>query len=59
MLIPEYKPASAATQATQSLTKLTELDQYKKMRAATTDKVIMVLFSAGWDDASKVLQEMV
>lgn len=34
------------------------MDQYKKLRAATTDKVILVLFSAAWDDASKVLQEM-
>ena len=57
MLIPEYKAASATFTA--EFTHLTELDQYKKLRAATTDKAIAILFVADWDDASKVLKEMV
>ena len=56
MLIPEYKPASAA--ATAEFVQLTQLDQYKKLRAATTDKVIVILFSADWDESSRVLKEM-
>lgn len=55
MLIPEYKKEASTAQ----LVNLTELDQYKKIRAATTDKVICVLFVADWDDSSKVLKEMV
>ena len=58
MLIPEYKSASAAA-TTAEFTQLTELDQYKKLRAATTDKVIAVLFTASWDDSSNILQQMV
>ncbi len=57
MLIPEYKAASADVKT--ELTQLNELDQYKKLRTATTDKVIAILFSADWDEASKVLKEMV
>ena len=55
MLIPEYKKEASTAQ----LVNLTELDQYKKIRAVTTDKVICVLFVADWDDSSKVLKEMV
>ena len=58
MLIPEYKAASA-TAATAEFTQFTELDQYKKLRAATTDKVIAVLFTADWDESSGILKQMV
>ena len=59
MLIPEYKSAANTTAAKAEFTQLTELDQYKKLRAATTDKVIAVLFTASWDDSSRILQQMV
>ena len=60
MLIPEYKSATAqSAAATAECTQLTELEQYKKIRAATTDKIILVLFSASWDESSRILQEMV
>jgi thioredoxin-like negative regulator of GroEL len=55
MLIPEYKKEAP----TCALTNLTDLDQYKKLRAATTDKVICVLFVADWDDSSNILKKMV
>ena len=55
MLIPEYKSANTAA-PTAELTQLTELDQYKKLRAATTDKIIAVLFTASWDEPSRILQ---
>ena len=58
MLIPEYK-AAQATESQACFTQLGEIDQYKKLRTATTDKVIAVLFTAEWDEASKVLKEMV
>ena len=58
MLIPEYKSATAAASPNADFTHLTELDQYKKLRAATTDKVIAILFAADWDDSSRVLKEM-
>ena len=58
MLIPEYKSATSAP-SNQEFTQLTELDQYKQLRAATTDKVIAVLFTASWDDSSRILQQMV
>ena len=54
MLIPEYKAASAPA-TTAEFTKLTEVDQYKSLRAATTDKIILVLFTAEWDEASRIL----
>ena len=54
MLIPEYKSATSAP-SNQEFTQLTELDQYKQLRAATTDKVIAVLFTASWDDSSRIL----
>ena len=57
MLIPEYKAASAPA-TTAEFTKLTEVDQYKSLRAATTDKIILVLFTAEWDEASRILHQM-
>ena len=57
MLIPDYKKGGDV--AAPEFTNFVELDQYKKVRTATTDKVICVLFAAPeWDDASRVLKDM-
>jgi len=58
MLIPEYKSANAAP-STAEFTQLTQVDEYKKLRAATTDKIILVLFTADWDESSRILHQMV
>ena len=57
MLIPEYKPASAAGGKSE-FTQFETLDQYKKLRTATTDKAILVLFAAEWDESSQLLKQM-
>lgn len=56
MLIPEYNAKSAPIP---QLTTFTHMEEYEKLRKATTDKLILILVAAEWDDASKLLLQMV
>ena len=56
MLIPEY---TTKTSATPQLTSLTSLEEYEKLRQSTTDKLLLILVTAEWDDSSKLLLEMI
>ena len=56
MLIPEY---TTKTSATPQLTLLTSMEEYEKLRQSTTDKLLLILVTAEWDDSSKLLLEMI
>ena len=56
MLIPEY---TTKTGATPQLTPLTSMEEYEKLRQSTTDKLLLILVTAEWDDSSKLLLEMI
>ncbi len=56
MLIPEY---TTKTSATPQLTSLTNMEEYEKLRQSTTDKLLLILVTAEWDDSSKLLLEMI
>ncbi len=56
MLIPEY---TTKTSATPQLTSLTTMEEYEKLRQSTTDKLLLILVTAEWDDSSKLLLEMI
>ena len=56
MLIPEY---TTKTSATPQLTSLTSMEEYEKLRQSTTDKLLLILVTAEWDDSSKLLLEMI
>ena len=60
MLIPEYKAAQQSGEQSQAteFKAFAQLDEYKQLRTKTTDKVICLLFSAEWDEASRVLKQM-
>ena len=49
MLIPEY-----STKAN-TLHTINSLDEFEKLRASVTDKLLFILVGAEWDDASKLL----
>ena len=55
MLIPD-NPNNAAKPST--FESVSDLDTWKKLRTDTTDRVIMVLFGAEWDEPSQVLRSM-
>ena len=56
MLIPEY---TTKTSATPQLTLLSSMEEYEKLRQSTTDKLLLILVTAEWDDSSKLLLEMI
>ena len=53
MLIPETMTKSNTLYEFQSM------EDYNKLRGATTDKLLMILVKAEWDDSSKLLEQMV
>lgn len=56
MLIPEY---TTKTSATPQLTLLSSMEEYDKLRQSTTDKLLLILVTAEWDDSSNLLLEMI
>jgi hypothetical protein len=35
------------------------MEEYEKLRQSTTDKLLLILVTAEWDDSSKLLLEMI
>ena len=56
MLIPEYQAKKSEHKS--EVECLTSLDQYKTLRQATTDKAIVILVSASWDESCQHLTNM-
>jgi thioredoxin-like negative regulator of GroEL len=52
MLIPEYAPKSNA------LKTIGALDEFEKLRASVTDRLLLMLVVAEWDSASMLLSQM-
>ena len=55
MLIPEYTSNNTAP----VLSLISNQEEFDKLRQATTDKLLLVLFVAEWDESSKLLQQMI
>ena len=53
MLIPEYQANTTAT-----LTTLESIEEFSKLRQATTDKLLLILVGASWDQPSQTLLDM-
>ena len=53
MLIPE------TTTKPNTLYEFQTMEDYNKLRTATTDKLLFILVKAEWDDSSKLLEQMV
>lgn len=57
MLIPEFNPKNGGGHL--SLITLSTLEEFQNLRKQTTDKLIIILFTAEWDESSTLLGQMV
>lgn len=53
MLIPEFSKAPSS-----EFTQIETAQQFKEMRSSVTDKAIVLLVTASWNEQSQMLKEM-